>query len=256
MKKEIILRCVLTLMLLVGIYGGGSLTVLAAGQVTVQVNDVNVSPGETVTTELVMNGTFATFQGRLLYDTDALILEKMEAADAISGGMTIFNQDAVTGEFVDASFASASTSDMEINGTVLTLTFRAGDEASGSYSFRVEQFQVYDAAGEELTVEAVDTVVDRETLEPMGTFESGDTEPEDSGISTAEVKKAEQENKQSKKSKPSGSQAVPKPLTSSWNGSVQSDNNGGIILFAILAIVVVAGIAIAVFLRSKKKRDK
>ena len=39
-----------------------------------------------------MNGTFATFQGRLLYDTDALILEKMEAADAISGGMTIFNQ--------------------------------------------------------------------------------------------------------------------------------------------------------------------
>ena len=145
---------------------------------------------------------------------------------------------------------------MEINGTVLTLTFRAGDEASGSYSFRVEQFQVYDAAGEELTVEAVDTVVDREALEPMGTSESGDTEPEDSGISTAEVKKAEQENKQSTKSKPSGSQAVPKPLTSSWNGSVQSDNNGGIILFAILAIVVVAGIAIAVFLRSKKKRDK
>ena len=256
MKKGIILRCVLTLMLLVGIYGGGSLTVLAAGQVTVQVNDVNVSPGETVTTELVMNGTFATFQGRLLYDTDALILEEMEAADAISGSMTIFNQDAVTGEFVDASFASASTSEMEINGTVLTLTFRAGDKASGSYSFRVEQFQVYDAAGEELTVEAVDTVVDRAALEPMGTSESGDTEPEDSGISTAEEKKAEQGNKQSTKSKSSGSQSVPKPLTSSWNGSVQSDNNGGIILFTILAIVVVAGIAIAVFLRSKKKRDK
>ena len=46
----------------------------------------------------------------------------------------LFNQDAVTGEFVDASFASASTSDMEINGTVLTLTFRAGDEAIGSYN--------------------------------------------------------------------------------------------------------------------------
>lgn len=36
MKKGIILRCVLTLMLLVGIYGGGSLTVLAAGQAAIQ----------------------------------------------------------------------------------------------------------------------------------------------------------------------------------------------------------------------------
>lgn len=249
MRKGIVLRCVLTLMLLFGVYGGGNLTALAAGTVTVQVGDVSVSPGQTVTTELVMDGTFATFQGRLLYDTDALTLEEMEATDAISGSMTIFNQDAITGEFMDASFASASTSDTAVNGAVLTLTFRAGDNADGTYSFRVEQFQVYDAAGEELSVEAIDTIVDREALEPMPIPEADDTKKEESGISNTEVAKAEPKNPES-----SDAKTVPKPLTSTWNGSVPSEKNGWTVPLVVLAIAAVGGIAIVVLYRVRKKR--
>ncbi|WP_040196724.1 cohesin domain-containing protein [Candidatus Soleaferrea massiliensis] len=268
MKKRIILRYALTLMLLLGIIAGGGFTALAAGEVTVQVSDVSVSPGQTVTTELVMDGTFAAFQGRLVYDTGALVLEKIEATSAISGNMTMFNQDSITGEFKDGIFAMASSSDKSVSGAVLTFTFRAGDNASGDYSFSVEQFKVYDEEGAELTVNAVDTIVDKGSLssttskstdsgssnsESAASGSSG-SESTDSGSATSGSSTSESTNSGSSKLESTTSGSSNSESTNSDPG--QSGGNGLVILLIVSAVVVVGAVVTVFVVRARKKNNQ
>lgn len=266
MRKRIIFKYALTLMLLLGILGSGCFTALAAGEVTVQVNDVSVSPGETVTTDLIMNGTFAGFQGRLLYDSDALTLENIEASDAISGSMTMFNQDDITDEFLDGTFISASTSNMTVDGAVLTFTFTASDNASGTYSFSVEQFLVSDADGTELTVNTVDTVIDRGVLEPTNSEPedtdqtgsegansestgSGSTDTEQTSSASANSESTDSENTNSELT--ASEQAGPESTTGD-SASSESGSNTWIIVVIVLVVVVVGAVVAVVVVRNKK----
>ena len=147
----------------------GSLVAFAAGEVTVRVDSVTVSSsGEEVTAEMTIDGAFAAFQGRFVFDTDALKLEDIEVSDALSANMTMFNQDDITDEFVDGTFASAGANDISVDGPVFTLTFKALGNASGTYEISIEQFKIFDAAGEALTVNTAGNVVEEETLVPNG----------------------------------------------------------------------------------------
>lgn len=163
MRGRAVFRWALTFVLLLGIFLGTGPAALAAGEVTVQVKDVTVSAGQTVTTELIMKGTFASFQGVLVYDTDALTLEKVEATSLISGSMTIFKQENTTGKFLNGSFVSAAANDSTIDGAVLTFTFTGGSNAKGTYSFSLEEMLVYDAGGAKLTIKSEQTPVEEVT---------------------------------------------------------------------------------------------
>lgn len=244
MRRRIIPTCTLTLMLLLGICLGAGFTALAAGQVTVQVKDISVSPGNTVTTELIMDGTFASFQGLLVYDTNALTLEKIEATSALSGSITMFSQDEITDEFKDGSFASALANNAEINGAVLTFTFRAGSNANGTYSFSIAQFLVYDENGTELTVNAVDTPVER-----PGNYSIPTEDPTQEGNNQEETTSQEG----------TGQEETTTPATNTSGADLNkldSDRSGGglVILLIILALVA-AGIALTV-IRVKKKNNQ
>ena len=146
----------------------GSLVAFAAGEVTVQVDSVTVSSGETVTAEMTIDGAFAAFQGRFVFDTDALKLEDIEVSDDLAANRTMFNQDDITDEFVDGTFASAGANDISVDGPVFTLTFKALGNASGTYEISIEQFKIFNAAGEALTVNTAGNVVEEETLVPNG----------------------------------------------------------------------------------------
>lgn len=254
MRRRRIFKCALTLMLLLGIFWGEGITALAAAEVTVQVKDVSVSPGKTVTTELIMGGTFAAFQGLLVYDTNALTLEKIEATSALSGSMTMFNQDEITDEFKDGSFVSASANNAEINGAVITFTFRAGSNANGTYSFSISQFLVYDENGTELIVNAVDIPVER-----PGNY-STPTEEATQGGSNQEGSTQEGTNQEEITSQGGTSQEeTTTPVTNTSgadSNNLDSDRSGGglVILLIILALAAVI-IALAV-VRAKKKNNQ
>ena len=158
MPRGRLFKCVLAVAALLSVFLG--LVASAADVVTVQVEAVSVmAGGQTVTTELIMDGTFAAFQGALLYDTDALKLEKVEATSLLSESMTMFNKDEITGEYISGAFASASAYNAVINGAVIRFTFKARSNASGTYSFSLEQLKIYDEKGVLLTIDAVDTDV-------------------------------------------------------------------------------------------------
>lgn len=167
MRKNIF-KYALTLTLMLSMLICGSLVAFAAGEVTVQVDSVTVSSGETVTAEMTIDGAFAAFQGRFVFDTDALKLEDIEVSDDLAANMTMFNQDDITDEFVDGTFASAGANDISVDGPVFTLTFKALGNASGTYEISIEQFKIFDAAGEALTVNTAGNVVEEETLVPNG----------------------------------------------------------------------------------------
>ena len=168
MRKNIF-KYALTLTLMLSMLVCGSLVAFAAGEVTVRVDSVTVSSsGEEVTAEMTIDGAFAAFQGRFVFDTDALKLEDIEVSDALSANMTMFNQDDITDEFVDGTFASAGANDISVDGPVFTLTFKALGNASGTYEISIEQFKIFDAAGEALTVNTAGNVVEEETLVPNG----------------------------------------------------------------------------------------
>ncbi|MDR0382156.1 MAG: hypothetical protein LBH86_09235 [Oscillospiraceae bacterium] len=255
MRGKTTRKCALALVPLLWIFGSANLAVLAAGEVTVQVKDVTVSAGQTVTTELIMDGTFAAFQGALTYDTDALTLEKIEASSLLSGGLTRFNQDAITGEFISGSFVSASAGNMVVDGAALTFTFSAGSNASGTYSFGVEQLLVYDEEGTLLTVNAVDTVVvpvtphapTQEPTPPPPPQEATPVPP------AREPTPAPTTNKPTPVPPPPESTPAPTATDPDPNPSAGS---GEIIFLPIVAVIVVAGIVLTVVrIRKNKRKD-
>ena len=235
-------KCTLTLILMLGICWSAGFTVLAADQVTVQVKDISVSPGNTVTTELIMDGTFAAFQGLLVYDTNALTLEKIEATSALSGSMTMFKQDEITDEFMDGSFVSALANNTEINGAVLTFTFRAESNANGTYSFSINQFLVYDEEGTELTVNAVDTPVER-----PGNYPASTEEPTQGGTNQGGTNQG------------GTSQEETTPATNTSGADpnkLDSDRfAGGLAILLIILALAAVGIVLIV-IRAKKKNNQ
>jgi hypothetical protein len=254
MRRKIIRKCTLVLVLLLNIFWAVDLAALAAGEVTVQVKDVSASAGQTVTTELIMDGTFAAFQGALIYDTDALTLEKIEATSLLSGSMTMFTQDEITGEFKNGSFVSASAHNAVINGAVLTFTFRAGSNANGTYSFSIEQLLVYDEEGAPLTVNAVDTVVVPAT--PQATREPTPT-PDPASTPTPTPTPTPTTNEPAPPPTPQAPTPAPTTQTPTTNDPDRgrSDGNGLVILLLIIAVVVVVGAWLTV-VRIKKNKTK
>lgn len=280
MQRRVILKFTLTLVLLLGIFFNTGFTARASGEVTVQVKDVSASAGQTVTTELIMEGTFASFQGELIYDTDALTLENIEATSLVSGSITMFNQDEVTSKFINGSFVSASASNAVINGAVLTFTFSAGSNANGSYSFSIEQFLVYDEDGQQLTVNAVDT-----SVVPVTTYSTNNQEPTPT-TTTQESTQSPTTNDQEASIDPNetdnpeastdsddpddteantdinNSEANTDPTDTEANTdtnnseSNNSDGNGLVIPLLIIAVVVAVGIVLIVVRVKKKNKTK
>ncbi|MDR0671551.1 MAG: cohesin domain-containing protein [Oscillospiraceae bacterium] len=254
MRKRAIRPCALTLVLLLGVFGGVDLAALAAGEVMVRVKDVSVSAGQTVTTELIMEGTFAAFQGVLTYDTGALTLEKIEATSLLSESMTMFTQDEITGAFTNGSFVSASAHNAEISGAVLTFTFRAGDNADGTYSFRVEQLLVCDEEGVPLTVNAADTIVVPVTPpSPTPTPAPATREP-----TPAPTAQTPTPAPTTQTPTPAPTTRAPTPAPAADGPAPNpSDGSGRVILpWVIAAAAVVGALLIAVRIRKKEKSNK
>ncbi|MDR1158290.1 MAG: hypothetical protein LBK75_08345 [Oscillospiraceae bacterium] len=252
MRRKIILKCALIFVLLLDILRGVDLTALAADKVTVQVKDVIASAGQTVTTELIMDGTFAAFQGVLMYDTGALTLEKIEATSLLSGSITVFTQDETTGTFVNGSFVSASANNAVVDGAVLAFTFRAGSNANGTYSFSIEQLLIYDEEGVSLTVDAVDTIVvpatpHSTTPEPAPTTQKPAPAPTTQEPTPALI---------IQESAPAPTTQKP-ALASTSNDPDRghSDGSGSVILLLIIAAIVLVGIVLTA-IRIKKNKMK
>ena len=267
MRKNIF-KYALTLTLMLSMLICGSLVAFAAGEVTVQVDSVTVSSGETVTAEMTIDGAFAAFQGRFVFDTDALKLEDIEVSDDLAANRTMFNQDDITDEFVDGTFASAGANDISVDGPVFTLTFRGLDGADGStYEISIEQFKIFNAAGEALTVNTVNTVVEEETLVPNGegTNHMDSTSSQGSPIASEVLDNLENnqsgsattgsQGAQTGDNDNTGSQAASDdgPSQEGESGTAGSEGSGASTWVIILIIVaLVAGGAILVLtLRSK-----
>lgn len=216
MQRKKIFKYMLTVVILLGFFSGTVLTASAAGEVTVQVKDVSVSAGQTVTTEMIMNGSFAAFQGSLIYDTNALTLENIEATSLLSESMTMFNKDEVTGKFTSGTFVSVSAKNAAVNGTVFKITFKAGSNAKGTYSFSLEQFKIFDENGAQLTVIPVNTTIeDPDNPSPSGS--GAGTSPNNAGTGTSP-------NNSGTTPSPNGSGAGTSPNNS---GTTPSPNDAG-----------------------------
>ena len=268
MRKNIF-KYALTLTLMLSMLICGSLVAFAAGEVTVQVDSVTVSSGETVTAEMTIDGAFAAFQGRFVFDTDALKLEDIEVSDTMSANMTMFNQDDITDEFVDGTFASAGANDISVDGPVFTLTFRGLDGADGStYEISIEQFKIFDAAGEALTVNTAGNVVEEETLVPNGegTNHMDSTSSQGSPIASEVLDKLE--NNQSGSAATgsqgaqtgddndnTGSQAAanddPSQEDESENAGSEGSGVAAWVIILIIVVLVAGGAMLVLTLRSK-----
>ena len=280
MQRENIFTYILTVMLLLSFFSGAALAAPTAGEVAVQVKDVSAEAGQTVTAELIMDGSFAAFQGILIYDTGALTLEKIETKSLLSGSMTLFNQDEDTGEFLNGSFISASGKNMVANGAVLTFTFVAGSNANATYSFSLEQLKVYDEKGVELTINPVDTIVIPDSGNPSLNDPGANPDPNNPeaspGFNNPEAS-PESNNPSANpgSSNPGVSTGSNNPAVNSPDGTnepvdeVSDDGTGGetsasgipegnrlAFLIQIVLTVVVVGIALIVIVSRKKNKVK
>jgi len=258
-------------MLLLSFFSGAALAAPTAGEVAVQVKDVSAEAGQTVTAELIMDGSFAAFQGILIYDTGALTLEKIETKSLLSGSMTLFNQDEDTGEFLNGSFISASGKNMVANGAVLTFTFVAGSNANATYSFSLEQLKVYDEKGVELTINPVDTIVIPDSGNPSLNDPGANPDPNNPEASP----ESNNPSANPGSSNPGVSTGSNNPAVNSPDGTnepvdeVSDDGTGGetsasgipegnrlAFLIQIVLTVVVVGIALIVIVSRKKNKVK
>jgi len=260
---------------LLSFFAGAALAAPTAGEVTVQVKDISAEAGQTVTTELIMDGSFAALQGILIYDTGALTLEKIETTSLLSGSITLFNQDEDTGEFLNGSFISALGKNTVANGAVLTFTFVAGSNANANCSFSLEQLKVYDEKGVELTIIAVDTIVipssdDPGLNDPGATPDSNDPEASP-GLNTPDPNDPEVG---SGFNDPGASSSPDDHVANSPDGTIGSvdevsgerlseeatasgipDGNNLVLIILIVSTIVIVGIVLIIFVSRKKNKE-
>ncbi len=278
MKK--ILTGLLSVAILLTVVSSMAFTAAAAGEVTMSVKEVSAKAGQTVTTELIMNGTFAGFQGKLEYDTDALTLEKIETTKAItgSGNMTMFQEDQATGKFISGSFVNASPTDKTVNGAVLKFTFKATSKANGTYKFRLTQIKVLDAAFKNVPVKADGTVEvkvksdppitqgeeppvtddDTSSKKPNKPTSSKDNNQQESG-QNSEVSAASGDDEPGADASLTASVtgepgAVVSSPEGNETGKVSLFQGNGLIFLLIISVIVIAGIVLIVIVIRKRRR--
>lgn len=143
MKKKL-LSCVLSMVLLLGLFTGLELPALATASVTLSVADVQAYPGDTVVVDVSLNGETSGLQITLSYDPAVLTPEKIERGPQCPSGFMVETSDNLT----IGSFAALSNTPKNetINGVVARYTYKVNPGAAlGRSSLNVTKAIMSDA---------------------------------------------------------------------------------------------------------------